>query len=429
MSSLGNVVARRRVAFSALCTAAALCALSQRAESQGTRAAITPDKAASAFIPSRLARIDSLLSALTKDQRIAGATALIVKDGFVVYNKAFGVRDLSTNVPQKPDDIFRIASQTKAITSIAAMMLYEEGRFQLDDPIGMYLPEFGRATVLTTFKAADSTYETKPSTRRITIRNLLTHTSGIDYPSIGSEEFRAIYAKAGVQAGIGGVEGDVLADKIKVLAKLPLKHEPGEKFTYGLSVDVIGRLVEVLSGVSLDQFFRTRIFEPLKMRDTYFALPSDKFDRLAGMHVERNGKLSAMSASNVDFAKRPVTYFSGGSGLSSTTGDYARFLQMLMNGGELDGTRLLGRKTIEMMLTNQVGTIQPNFGLGFQLETPSSDFRTPLTERSFTWGGAINTTYWADPKEHLVALVYTNVSGSTVRLGDLFKTLVYAAMK
>jgi CubicO group peptidase (beta-lactamase class C family) len=218
-----------------------------------------------------------------------------------------------------------------------------------------------------------------------------------------------------------------------VLATLPLKHEPGERFTYGLSVDVLGRLVEVLSGMPLDQFFRTRIFVPLKMNDTWFALPTDKQSRLVALHQEKDGKVIAMhgvdGGIDADYPNRAIKYFSGGAGLSGSISDYARFLQLFLNGGELDGVRLLSRKTVDLMLTTQNGALQPSYGLGFSLETPQNDFATPLSSGSFSWGGAFATTYWADPKEHLVALVYTNVYGSTARLGDVFKTLVYSAIK
>ncbi len=384
------------------------------------------------FDPVRLARIDSMVERLVATEKIPGAVVMLMHNGTVAYHKAFGYRDVSTKAPLVRDDIFRMASQTKAVTSLAAMMLWEEGRFQLDDPVALYLPEFRQARVMTKFNAADSTFESRPATRRMTIRQLFTHTSGLDYPGIGSEEFRAIYAKAGVPSGIG-TDDALLADKVKVLATLPLKHEPGERFTYGLSVDVLGRLVEVLSGMPLDEFFRTRIFVPLRMNDTWFALPGDKHGRLVALHSERNGKLAsshtAEGGMHPDYPARPLRYFSGGAGLSGTTTDYARFLQLFLNGGELDGTRLLGRKTVEMMLTNQVGALQPAFGLGFALETPQNDGTTPLSVGSFSWGGAFATTYWADPKEQLIGLIYTNVYGSTAKLGDQFKTLVYSALK
>lgn len=384
-----------------------------------------------AFNAARLARIDAWVNGLIAEGKIPGAVVMITRDGQTVYHKAFGVRDLGTRVAEQPNDIFRIASQTKAITSLAVMMLWEEGRFQLDDPIGNYLPAFKEQTILTKFNPADSSYESKPTRRRITIRQLLTHTSGLDYAGIGSDDFKAIYAKAGLSAI--GHDGDVLADKIDRLGKLPLKHEPGERFTYGLSIDVLGRFVEVLSGMPLDRFFRTRIFEPLWMRDTWFELPAVKRERLVALHVEKDGKLTAShevtNGLHSDFPARPVTYFSGGGGLSSTTADYARFLQLFLNGGTLEGHRLLGRKTVELMLTNQMGSLLPAFGLGFELETPASDYRTPLSVGSFWWGGAFNTTYWADPKERLVGLIFTNTYGASVSLGDPFKALVYSALR
>lgn len=387
--------------------------------------------ATAGFIPERLARIDTWVQQQVDNRKIPGAVVMIVHDGGVAYYKAFGVRDLETKVPQRRDDIFRIASQTKAITSTAVMMLWEEGRFGLDDPIGKYIPAFKDQAILTKFNPADSSYESKPTQRHITIRQLLTHTSGLDYAGIGSDEFKAIYAKAGIYPI--GAEGEVLATSIDKLGRLPLKNEPGERFTYSLSVDVLGRLVEVVSGMPLDRFFATRIFSPLAMHDTYFAIPPAKRDRLSSLHTMKDDVLVAthelQGKLHSDFPARPVTYFAGGAGLSSTTADYARFLQMMMNHGELDGVRVLGRKTVEMMLTNQIGALRPAFGLGFQLEIPETDYRTPMSIGSFSWSGAFNTWYWADPKEHLIGLIFTNTLGETTSLGDPFKALVYSALK
>ncbi len=385
----------------------------------------------SAFSAPQLARIDALLERLIAERKLPGAVVMLVRDGRVEYHKAFGYRDVTTRAPLRRDDIFRIASQTKAITSLAAMMLWEEGKFALDDPVSKYLPEFDKQTVLLKFNPADSSYSSKPAQRRTTIRQLFTHSSGLDYADIGSDEFKAIYAKAGLTAL--GTEGDLLAEKVRILGKLPLAFEPGERFNYGLSIDVLGRLVEVWSGMPLNQFFRTRIFEPLRMSDTWFELPADRRSRLVTLHTETDGRIEVMESSQggmrSDYPARPVSYFSGGAGLSGTTADYARFLQLFLDGGELDGVRLLSRKTVELMLTNQIPRLQPAFGLGFALETPENDFRSVLTVGSFEWGGAFTTTYWADPKEHLVALIYTNVLGSTIGLGDQFKVLVYSAMR
>ncbi|MBC7841459.1 MAG: beta-lactamase family protein [Gemmatimonadaceae bacterium] len=410
---------------------AVTCLMSAALGAQAPVPATSPTDASSGFIAPRLARVDAMVNRLIAEQRIPGAVVLLVRDGTVEYHKAYGYRDLGTKSPMRTDDIFRIASQTKAVTSLAAMMLWEEGKFSLDDPVSKYLPEFEKQVVLVKFNPADSTYTTKPAKRASTIRQLFTHTSGLDYADIGSDEFKAIYAKAGLSAL--GRDGELLADKVKVLGHLPLAFEPGERFNYGLSVDVLGRLVEVWSGMPLDRFLRTRIFEPLRMSDTWFELPADKRTRLVSLHSETDGKLDVMkdsqSGMHPDFPARRVTYFAGGAGLSGTTADYARFLQLFLNGGELDGVRLLGRKTVEMMLTNQIPRLQPAFGLGFALETPENDFRQVLSAGSFEWGGAFATTYWADPKEHLVALIYTNVLGLTVNLGDQFKVLVYSALR
>ncbi len=408
-------------------------ALSSPLGAQPSPAASAPARRASgsAFNAPQLARIDAWLERLIAERKLPGAVVMLVRDGRVEYHKAFGYRDVGTKAPLRTDDIFRIASQTKAITSLAAMMLWEEGRFSLDEPVAKYLPEFEKQTVMVKFNPSDSSYTSRPAQRRTTIRQLFTHSSGLDYADIGSDEFKAIYAKAGLTAL--GTEGDVLADKIRILGKLPLAFEPGERFNYGLSIDVLGRLVEVWSGMPLNQFFRTRIFEPLRMTDTWFELPADRRSRLVTLHTETDGKVEVMersqSAMRPDYPARPVSYFSGGAGLSGTTADYARFLQLFLNGGELDGVRLVSRKTVELMLTNQIPRLQPAFGLGFALETPDNDFRSVLTVGSFEWGGAFTTTYWADPKEQLVALIYTNVLGSTIGLGEQFKVLVYSAMR
>lgn len=389
-------------------------------------------RAAAAFVPERLARIDHWIASLVAEQKIPGAVVLLVKDGQVAYHKAWGVRELGKSDALRTDDIFRIASQTKAITSLAVMMLWEEGRFQLDDPVSRYLPAFAKPTVLTKFNPADSTWDSRPAKREMTVRQLLTHTSGLDYADIGSDDFRAIYAKAGITAL--GREGDVLAERIDRLGKLPLHSDPGTEWRYSLSIDVLGRLVEVWSGMSFDRFLRTRIFDPLGMHDTWFEVPADRRNRVVALHQMKDDKLVAAhdpdgGLTHPDFPIRKVTYFSGGGGLVSTATDYARFLQLFLNGGELDGVRLLGRKTVELMLTNQVGAMVPKFGLGFGLETIDNDSRTPMSIGSFEWGGAFNTTYWGDPREQLVALIYTNTFGGPVGLGDPFKTLVYSALR
>jgi len=413
-----------------LCLAAAPAVAAQR--ESGLPHALRPD--AEGFSPTRLARIDSLIQPLVASGRIPGAVALVTRHGRVVYEKAFGSRDVGTRAPLKTDDIFRIASQTKAITSTAVMMLWEEGRFGLDDPIGRYIPEFARPTVLTKFNPADSSWTAEPARRPITIRNLLTHSSGLDYPFIGSDEFKAIYAKAGIPAGLGVDAGTVLGAKMRELGKLPLKHQPGERFTYGLSLDLLGYFVEVISGMPLDRFLRTRIFEPLGMRDTWFYLPADRAGRLVALHDSAGGKVRArhdpVDGIDPDWPAKPGTYFSGGGGLVSTVEDYARFLQLYLDGGEFNGARLLSPRTIAMMLTDQLPLLQIEHGLAFGLETAATDYQTPRGAGSFSWGGAFATIYWADPKEGLIGILYTNTWNLPAAdvLGGRFPAVVYAAL-
>lgn len=388
---------------------------------------------AAGFSSTRLARIDSLIEPLVAQGEIPGAVVFIARDGQIVLHRAYGYRDTETKAPMRKDDIFRIASQSKAITSLAVMMLWEEGRFGLDDPIERYIPEFATPKVMTRFNASDTTWESVPARRRPTIRQLLTHTAGLDYPAIGSDEFKAIYAKAGIPSGIGNNHATI-GEKIRILGRLPLKHEPGERFTYSLGLDVLGYLVEIVSGMPFDRFLKTRIFDPLGMRDTWFYLPADRAERLVALHDLENGKAvprhnPVFDGVDPDYPGHPGSYFSGGAGLSGSIEDYAKFLQLFLNGGELNGVRLLSPRTVELMLTDQLPTLPNEFGLGFALETPANDYQSPQSVGSFSWGGAFRTTYWADPRQRLVALLYTNTyGGHPAPLGNQFAVLTYAAM-
>jgi len=380
----------------------------------------------------RLTRIDNMINQAVDSGWIAGAVGFIARDGKIVYNKAFGMSDVEKKTVMHTDDIFRIASQTKAITSVAVMMLFEEGKFLLDDPISKYIPEFANPVVLDKFNEKDSTYTTVKANREITIRDLLTHTSGIDYAGIGSPHMNAIYAKAGIPTGFVS-EKIVLGDKIRKLGKLPLVHQPGERFTYGLNVDVLGYLVEVLSGETLDQYFHKHIFEPLGMSDTYFYLPSDKTNRLVNVATEdKNHHLTNASSDFVNYPIANGTYFSGGAGLSSTVKDYAIFLQMMLNNGSYNGKTLLARHTVELMTTNQIGDISlglNKFGLGFEITTANGEKKLGMSEGSFSWGGYFATNYWADPKEKLVGLIF--MQQSPFRHGEIpekFKALVYQSL-
>ncbi len=382
----------------------------------------------------RLARIDRMVEDYINEKTVPGAVALIVRNGKIAYYKAWGSSNLANNTALRKDDIFRIASMTKAITSLAVMMLYEEGKFLLDDRISTYIPDFKNPVVLKDFNAKDTTFTTEPARQEITIRHLLTHSSGIDYPYIGNDAHKAIYAKHHISPGLGNTTTK-LSDEIRLLAKLPLAHHPGEKWTYGLNSDVLGYLVEVISGIPFDQFLQTRIFDKLGMGDTYFALPREKQSRLVALHEGgADGKVKVVTGNpfglNPDYPKFPTRYPSGGGGLSSTVEDYAKFLQLYLNKGEYNGTRLLSRKTVELILTDQLhAPIEQEFGLGFGLETEKNDRESPASVGSFSWGGAFNTHYWADPKENLIGIFYTNIFNTPHwSIGEKFKNLTYQSI-
>ncbi len=382
----------------------------------------------------RLARIDRVLQQYVTDQKEPGMIGFIARNGKIVYYKAFGQADAEMKKPMARDAIVRIASQTKALTSIGAMILFEEGKFLLDDPVAKYIPAFKTMTVLDKFNEKDTTYTTVAAKRAITIRQLLTHTSGIGYPVIGSKEMNAIYAKNRIPSGIGTPNAN-LGEAMTRLAALPLSHQPGERWTYGLSVDLLGYLVEVWSGQTLDQFLRERLFTPLGMNDTYFYLPTDKQARLTKLYTEddKGTLIPSPPANSPDFPKTTGTYYSGGAGASSTAYDYAVFLQMLLNGGEYNGKRILSPATVRLITANQIGDLSlgdNKFGLGFSITSAKGAAKTPVSEGSFEWGGIFGTTYWADPKEGIVALILTQKFPNTSAgdLADKFKVQVYQAL-
>ena len=384
----------------------------------------------------RLKRIDIVLQEYIDKKQVEGAVAIIVKNGKIVYYKGVGIDDRDAKTSLNRDAIFRIASQTKAITSTAVMMLFEEGKFLLDDPVSKYIPSFKNPQIIDQFNETDSSYTVKPAKREITIRELLTHTSGISYPGIGSKEAKAIYAKNNIPSGIGTPDYK-LADVISRLGKLPLVHEPGEKFTYGLNIDVLGYLVEVLSGKSLDSFLKERIFGPLGMKDTYFYLPENKKNRLAKLYTEdkegKTIKAESRAGFNIDYPKENGTLFAGGAGLTSTAYDYAVFLQTFLNGGEYNGKRILSPAVVHLMTQNQIGELsngRNKFGLGFAIVTEKEAARIPVSVGAFDWGGILGTTYWADPKDKIVALLMTQKYPNAVwgEMQDKFKVLVYQAI-
>ena len=368
--------------------------------------------------PERLAKIDNMISAEVSNGNIPGAVALIARNGKIVFHKAYGMANNEAKIAMNKDAVFRIASQTKAITSTAVMMLWEEGKFQLDDNISKYIPEFGEAQILDTFNEADGTYTTKPAENQITIRDLLTHTSGIGYGVIdGDERFKKIYAKAGI-TDLFTTEKITIAESVKKLAKLPLHHEPGEAFTYSEGLDVLGYFIEVISGVPFDEFLKTRIFEPLNMQDTWFYQPKENYNRLVAVQKKENEKWVKYPVTFYDTdypIKGAKTFFSGGAGLSSTAKDYATFLQMYLNQGELNGVRLLSRTTVRSILGNQIGAIwdgPKNHGLAFSLVNEKGEIAGGLgSNGTFEWGGYFNTQYFADPKEEIIGILMKQTQG------------------
>ena len=386
----------------------------------------------------KLARIDELVNNYISKNQLTGAVTLIVKDNQLVQYKGYGLADVAGKKPMAKDAIFRIMSQTKAITSAGILMLFEQGKLMLDEPIANFIPAFKNPKVLDKFTAADTSYTTVAAKRDITFRDLLTHTSGLDYAGIGSAQMTAIYAKAGVPSGLGYFNDGLLA-KMNVLATLPLKAQPGEKFIYGLNTDLLGCLIEVISGTNLDQFFRKNIFEPLGMKDTYFNVPAAKANRMATVYTE-DDKNNIIPWSHTfrnidpDYPLKNTTYFSGGAGLSSTAFDYAIFLQMLLNGGKYNGHQLLSPRTVEMMTSGQLdfntGRNENNFGLGFEITSEKAAARLPRNKGTFAWGGYYGTTYWADPKAKLVCLFLTQQSpNSHGEIVPIFETMVYSSLK
>ncbi|MEO6639440.1 MAG: serine hydrolase domain-containing protein [Ginsengibacter sp.] len=388
------------------------------------------------FSAERLKKIDNAMDEWASAGWTNGSVGLIIRNGKIVYYKAAGYNDVESKLAMPKDGIFRIASQTKAITSVAVMMLYEEGKFLLDDRVSKYIPAFANQKVIDKFNEADTTYTTVAAKRQITIRDLLTHTSGIGYAQIGSKEAKAIYAKNNVTAGLD-VKDDKLRDAMDRLGSLPLIYQPGTQWMYGLNVDLLGDLVELWSGMTLEDFFSERIFKPLGMNDTYFNIPAAKASRLVNLYIEDSlGQLNkakgVTNSLDANFPLRKKNYFSGGGGLSSSIYDYAVFLQMLLNGGEYNGTQLLSRNTVRMMTTNQIGDINfgdNKFGLGFQLVTEKSAGNSPSNPGTFSWGGAFATSYWVDPKEKMVIVFYRQLyNTSHGDLADKFKVMAYSAL-
>ena len=386
----------------------------------------------------RLTKIDQMLDKTISENQVPGLVALIVKDGKIVYHEAKGFADVSSETKMAKDQIFRIASQSKAITSTAVMMLWEEGKFQLNDPISKYIPEFANPKVLTAYRYNDTTYSSRPASREITVRDLLTHTSGIGYGVIdGDERMKMIYNKAGI-VDLFTTEPVKISDNIKKLAELPLHHDPGTKFTYSEGLDVLGYFIEVISGMPFDQFLKTRIFDPIGMNNTGFYLNESQGKKLVTIHRKVNDKWESFPVTfyDPDYPKTGAkTFFSGGAGLSSTAEDYAKFLQMYLNGGAYNGTRFLSPVTIQAIMSNQVGDLLgdggKDYGLAFGLVDEKGVAQGGIGSLgTFDWGGYFNTQYFADPVTNTIGILMKQTQGGT---GDesawKFRQMVFSAIE
>ena len=385
----------------------------------------------------RLQRIENAVAKSIDDKEIAGAVTMVVRHGKVAWLKPQGMLDREAGTPMPTDAMFRICSMTKPITSMAVMMLYEEGRFQLEDPISKYLPEFKNPKVLV--KPASGAPYTIPATREITIRDLLRHTSGLTYnwnPDLGK-----MYTDANVATGLLPYDGTI-EESVRRLAAQPLLFNPGERWEYSLGVDVLGRLVEVVSGKPLDEFFRTRIFEPLGMNDTYFFPPENKLRRLAVAYSYFDGK-GLTRFPDTPIQEGPFSYsadypykgakklFSGGGGLVSTAEDYARFCEMMLENGTAGGKRLLSRKSVELMTHDQLGKIGPDqaFGLGFGVEGVKEPLAELGSPGSYDWGGFFYTSFVIDPKEQMIVIFMAQLHPTgDINIQNRVKTLAYQAI-
>jgi CubicO group peptidase (beta-lactamase class C family) len=370
-------------------------------------------------------RLGAVMRGEVERNRVPGAVALVARRGQLAYFESFGRRDPASGAPMQNDSIFRIYSMTKPIVSVAAMMLLEEGRFLLNDPVGKYLPELADMKVAT---ERDGELALVPAARAITIQDLLRHTSGLTYEFRGNGRVHKMYMAAHIYS-----RNQTNAEQVASLGKLPLLHQPGTHWEYSRSTDVVGRLLEVWSGMNLGEFLQQRIFAPLGMIDTGFYVPADDLGRLAEAFPKDPDSGAGVQLVNVKDAPK---FESGGGGLVSTASDYARFLQMLLNRGTFDGARYLSRKSIELMTADHLGSITGapdlllpgyGFGLGFAVRLHAGIAHVPGSVGQYFWGGLAGTTFWVDPAEELFAIMLIQAPGQRDYYRTLFRDLVYGA--
>ncbi len=395
----------------------------------------------------RLSLLDKHIEKFVNEGNVPGGVFTIVRKGKTVYHKSFGYRTLDKKVPYKKDDIFRLASMTKAFTVVSIMQLYERGKLGLDDPIFYYIPAFAKMAVLDKFNKADSSFTTIETKKKITIRHLLTHTSGITYGGFNPGKIQAVYIKSGINDF--GLSHSKMTTKqmVNQIAKAPLIFEPGEKYMYGLNMEVLGRIIEVVSEKPLNEYFRTNIFEPLNMKDTYFYLPKSKQDRLVPVYSYNKEKKIVM-ASATDFGSftqypkmKDNNHYAGGGGASGTAADYTVFIQMLLNDGKYNGKRILSRKSVEVMTSDQLIILNHKgmgysktpgitYGLGFALITEQGRAISHKSPGTYEWGGVFNTKFFIDPEEELIFVGMTQIV--PFHRGDFWKkmyAILYGAIE
>lgn len=380
----------------------------------------------------RLGRITATLQAHVNEGRLAGAVALIARHGEIAYLQSFGKADIAQDIAMAPDTIFRIYSMTKPVTTVGAMMLYEQGLFRLNDPISKYLPELADLEVYVAPEEEGGEASAEPMARPITIRDLMRHTSGFTYGFFGDTAVDRSYLMSGIL-----FRDKDLAETVTKLGERQLLYQPGTVWNYSVSTDVLGRLIEVVSGMPVDKYFEERIFEPLGMTDSAFYVTPDKLGRLSAVYTTgEDGKITpSTSMMQQDFTKE-TTYFSGGGGLVSSTLDYYKFTQMLLNGGELNGVRLLGRKTIEHMTADHLGDMAPpsflgdgwTFGLGFGVLKDPARSGEMGSAGNYYWGGAASTLFWNDPVEDMTAILMIQMMPFDGQFGRQFEVLTYSAI-
>jgi CubicO group peptidase (beta-lactamase class C family) len=405
-----------------------------------------PETNAAGLLTAKLQRLDALLQDAVERQQIAGAVLLLAWHGRIGHLQAIGWRDAEARTAMTPDTLFRLASMTKPITSVAVLMLVEDGKLRLNDPLSKYVPEFKEPKVALPWSISIwNRSATQPAAREITIHDLLTHTSGLSYRFWDRQPLSPLYRAGGVSDGLVHPPC-TSADNVRRLAKQPLLFQPGSAWEYGLSTDVLGVVVEAASDQDLAAFFRERIFGPLKMHDTFFLVPEAKKDRLAPLYLRSvDGPLTRVGdkpmtvgelAISADYpCEKDGKYFSGGCGLVSTAGDYARFLQMLLNGGELEGVRLLRTETVQRMTSNQIGARSiylfeygDGFGYGFGVRTGAGPAWDAASAGSYSWGGLFNTYFWVDPKKELIGVLMTQMVIGDLSLRQEFKKRVYECL-